>query len=307
MTCVQFSLILITQILFMADVMTPFDSEGYNACFEDSGFTIWEPTFQLICDFTSSMNDKFYSLMLGRLISVTPILTLLFIVSKRDLYASTYLFLVIFGLILGGYRQLIAVSILGIAFVLYDKFNIKKFILTFLAFSTHYSSIVAASAYLIFRNLKLSKIQLLLIFISLLFFPYFTNYLILLNFFNYIYIPNSWIQYLTGTYVVADTDYYLFAKLILISQSALSIFVVTILSKRSVVGKNNVRLLVILESLFIVSCLSVGYIITARFAIYIRLLEMRFILMESYSKQIKLTFIFIAFSRLSVLLYGSSF
>ena len=301
----QFFIVLLTQILFTVGVLTPFDSEGYNYCFENSGFTIWEPGFQLVCDITSSINDKFYSQLLGRLISIVPTLILLVVVSKKDLHASAYLFLVIFGLVLGGYRQLISVSILGIVFVVFDKANIKGFLLSCFAFLTHYSSVVAVVIYIILRNLKLSSVNYFLILSSLVFIPVFIKYLVSLDFFTYIYIPESWVQYLTGTYVVDDTDYYVTAKIILVIQSIFAISIV-VFSRQMSVSKDDARLLIVLEAIFIAVCFSVDYIITARFGIYIRLLEMKFILMDSYDKNIKLAFIFIAFMRLTTLLYNSS-
>ena len=301
----QLFIVLLTQFLFMAGVLTPFDSEGYNYCFENSGFTMWEPGFQLICDISSSVNDGFYSQLLGRLISITPTLILLVIVSKKNLYASIYLFLVIYGLILGGYRQLIAVSILAIAFVVYDKVNIKGFILSCFAFLTHYSSVVAVIIYMLLRNLKFSAKKYFLLFSSLVLLPFFIKYLIALDFFSYIYIPDSWFKYLTGAYAVEDTNYYISAKIILIIQSIFAISIV-IFSRQMPVSKDNARLLIALESIFIAVCISVDYVITARFGIYIRLLEMKFILMDSYGKNIKLAFILIAFMRLTVLLYSSS-
>lgn len=301
----QLFIVILTQFLFMTGVLTPFDSEGYNACFENSGFTIWEPGFQIICDITSSTNDKFYSQSLGRLISITPTLILLVMVSKKDLYASIYLFLVIFGLILGGYRQLISVSILGIVFV-YGGSKIKGFVLSCFAFLTHYSSVVAVIIYMIFRRLKPSAFKYFLIFLGLLFFPVILNYIIVLDVFGYLYIPDSWFKYLTGEYVVDNTDYYVSAKIILIVQSLFAISIV-IFSRHMPVSRDNGRLLIVLEGVFIALCFTVDYIITARFGIYIRLLEVKFILMDSYGKNIKLTFIFIAFMRLVTLLYSSSF
>lgn len=302
---VQFFIVLLVQSLFMMGVLTPFDSEGYNHCFENSGFIMWEPGFQLICNITSSINDKFYSQLLGRLISITPTLILLLLLSKRNLYASIYLFLVIFGLILGGYRQLISVSILGIVFVVYDKINTKSIILAFFAFLTHYSSLVAAIIYILFRRLKFSAFRYFLIFTSLILFPILINNIIELNFLSYIYIPDSWFKYLTGAYGVQDNSYYFGAKIILIIQSLFAISIV-IFSKHAVIYSNNARLLIVLEGVFIAICFSVDYIITARFGIYIRLLEMKFIMMESYGRNIKLAFIFIAFMRLTTLLYNSS-
>lgn len=300
----QLFIVLLTQFLFMAGMLTPFDYAAYDACFENSGFTIWEPGFQLICDITSYLNDSFYSRALGRLISITPTIILFVILSKKNLYASIYLFLAIYGLVLGGYRQLIAVSILAIILVIENN-KFRKFFLSCFAFLTHYSSFIAVIIFTLLRNIEFSKKKYLTTIAALLFLPIFLQYLIKLEFYNYIFIPDSWIEYLSGGYAVEASTYYSSAKLILIIQSIFAILIV-IYSRRTMASQANGRLLIIFESLFIAACLSVDYVMTARFGIYIRLLEMKFIMMDSYGKNIKLAFIFIAFMRLTTMLYGSN-
>ena len=299
----QIVIILFIQFLFIFDFIKPFDYQGYNACFIDSGFDYWEPAFGLICDITSSIRNPFLSLLFGRLISVSPTIVLFILLSKKNIFASLYIFISLFGLILGGYRQLIASSLIGIVFILSNKFIKKRYILIFLACITHYSTIPATFIFFFLKKINFTKKKLFLISLILIFTPLSINYFISLELFNFLAIPDSWMQYLSGTYVVESNSYYFFAKIILISQSLLAIFLISYNHPKTKPLNHN--LIIALEIMFCAMILSIDYIITARFAIFIRILEMRYILMEPYNKKIKLILVLVVLLRLITLLNGS--
>jgi len=303
-TITQLFIILMTQFLFIAGYLTPFDSQGYNACFSQGGFEMWEPGFQLICGVTSSIDNQFYSLALGRLISIFPTIILFIILSKKNLYASIYLFFALYGLVLGGYRQLIAASILGIILIISDNYRYRKIVLSCIAFITHYSTIPATFIYLLVKKIKYTRVKYLITILAILLVPTFIHYFLIYEIYSYLKIPYTWFEYLSGEYKVTDNTYYLFAKLIIILQSICAILFVS-LSKPMMVSQASRRTLIIFESLFIAITISIDYVITARFGIFIRLFEMKYIMMESYGKTVKLALIAIVFARLGVLLYGS--
>jgi hypothetical protein len=301
---VQVVIILFIQFLFIVDFIKPFDYQGYNACFIESGFDYWEPAFGLICDITSSIRNPFLSLLVGRLISVFPTIVLFILLSKKNIYASLYIFISLFGLILGGYRQLIASSLIGIVFILSNKNKIKRFFLILLACITHYSTIPAIFIFFFLKKINFNKQKLFFITIILLLAPYTINYIISHYLLNFLSIPGSWLQYLSGTYVVESNSYYFFAKIILMSQSLFAIFLISY-NRPKIIPVNH-NFIIALEIMFCAMILSTDYIITARFAIFIRILEMRYILMEPYNKKIKLILVLVVLLRLITLLNGAS-
>ena len=301
---IQIIIILFIQFLFIVDFIKPFDYQGYNACFIDSGFDYWEPAFRFICDITSSIGNPFLSLLIGRLISVFPTIILFILLSKKNIFASLYIFISLFGLILGGYRQLISSSLIGIFFILSDRDKIKRLFLIFLSCITHYSTVPATFIFFLVKKINFTKKKLFLISIILLFTPFSINYIISHELYSFLSIPSSWVQYLSGTYVVESNSYYFFAKIILISQSLFAIFLISY-NRPKIVPVNH-NFIIALEIMFCAMILSIDYIITARFAIFIRILEMRYILMEPYNKKIKLILVLVVLLRLITLLNGAS-
>lgn len=278
------------------------DKELYNQCLDESWYDGWEPAFNLICFIGGG---AYYSYYLPRLFVVLLLGSSFYVLARRFQPLTATFFLLLFSfMLLGGYRQGIALVFLFYSVYFFDR---KRFQLSFSALVVatlfHYSSIFFGLYYLYsyFFGTAATSSKTFRLLVPVVIFMAFASLIEIgvFNFFLHLLLPGEVASRYSGMLGWSQVDYNYFIAGQLWYVLNYGIIAFTLLKRRTLNIKEAV--LYWISTLVIVLVFTTNNFVVARFSLFAKPFE--FFFFFGASNLLKAFLFFMALGRFFIAFY----